>query len=344
MAKTIQDEFLYKKVYEFSYATSRIALASGNREIAELLEGKAVHLLDSVLVADYAKTRDLINSIISLASLMVDSGLLNSINREVLIRESESVNLAIQALPKEQKAKEILPDLNLNKIFSKSTLPTRPVRSSPSLGSYGAHLYAGASSNGVKRQIADKQTKPVVQSEMVQNQSATHLADEQVADNSFASVATSNIADNSTKLTTSEIADKTIEEVSPFKSEVRQSAIIAKLQQGENLPGRQAGCRLNELQELFPNISERTLRYDLESLISDGFIERIGSRRNSVYQLVRPSSSPSDSLRDLKRAGAAQTAGAPRPTSPDEVMARGQENRNSAVIELPSHSANSQGF
>lgn len=250
MAKSIQDEFLYKKTYEFSYATSRIASASGNREIAELLGGKAVHLLDSVLTADYTKTRDIINSIISLASLMVDSGLLNSVNREVLIRESESINLAIQALPKEQEVKEALPDLNLAKVFSKSTLP-------------------------IKRQIADKQAKPIVQSEAIQNQSA--IADNIVAD---------------------EIADKAIEETGSFKSEVRQSAIIAKLQQREN-------CRLNELQELFPNISERTLRYDLESLISDGFIERIGSRRNSVYQL---------------------------------------KNRNSSVIALPSHSTNNQGF
>lgn len=279
MAKTIQDEFLYKKVYEFSYATSRIASASKNKDIVELLESKAVHLLDSVLVADYEKTRDLVNSIISLASLMVDSGLLNSVNREVLIREAESISLAIQALPKEKEVKEVLPDLNLGKVFSKSPMP-------------------------IKRQVADKQAKPAVQSEMVRNQSATRLAEGQIAGNGSTSFTAGNVAD--------EIADKTTEEVSPFKSEVRQSAIIAKLQQKEN-------CRLNELQELFPNISERTLRYDLESLISDGFIQRIGSRRNSVYQLTRPS-------------------------SPAVQAAEGQETSNPSIIELPSHSVNNQGF
>jgi len=241
MAKTIQDEFLYKKVYEFSYATSRIASSAKSRDIAELMEGKAVHLLNSVLVADYAKTREIVNSIISLASLMVDSGLLNAVNREVLIREAESIGLAIQALPKEQKEKEVPPDLNLNKLFSKANLP-------------------------IKKQIADKPIVQTIQSE--------------------------------TKQAQSEIADKNTEVQNPFKSEIRQSAIIAKLQEREN-------CRLNELQELFPNISERTLRYDLEYLISDGFIERIGSRRNSVYRL---------------------------------------KNRNSAVIELPSHSVKNGGF
>ncbi len=249
MAKTIQDEFLYKKVYEFSYAASRIASAAKNRDISELMESKAVRLLDSVLTTDYDKTRELVNSIISLASLMVDSGILNSINRDVLERESESIDLAISALPKE-KAREFLPDLNLGKIFSKSALP-------------------------IKRQIADKQVRQPVQSETIQPQS--EIADKTIAD---------------------EVADRNNEEGGSFKSEMRQSAIIAKLQKVEN-------CRLNELQELFPNISERTLRYDLEYLISSGFIERIGSRRNSVYRM---------------------------------------KNRNSGVIELPSHSANAQGF
>ena len=253
MAKTIQDEFLYKKVYEFSYAASRIASSAKNRDISELMESKAVRLLDSVLVADYDKTRELISSIISLSSLMVDSGILNSINRDVLERESESIDLAIKALPKERE-RESLPDLNLGKIFSKSVLP-------------------------IKRQVADRQVKQTVQSE---------IADKTIADSGSENLPISG----------DEVADRNNEEGGSFKSELRQSAIIAKLQKVEN-------CRLNELQELFPNISERTLRYDLEYLISSGFIERIGSRRNSVYQL---------------------------------------KSKNSPVIELPSHSTNSQGF
>src|SRR5690349_8001529 len=106
MAKTIQDEFLYKKVYEFSYATSRIASSAKNKDIAKLLESKGIFLLNSVLIADYPKTREIVSSIVSLASLMVDSGILNSINRDILINESESINLAIDALPIE---KETLP-------------------------------------------------------------------------------------------------------------------------------------------------------------------------------------------------------------------------------------------
>lgn len=284
MAKTIQDEFLYKKVYEFSYAASRIASSAKNRDISELMESKAVRLLDSVLVADYDKTKELINSIISLSSLMVDSGILNSINRDVLEGESESIELAIKALPKERE-RESLPDLNLGKIFSKSVLPINPHTKRGVM----PHTKDGESFSygvGVKRQIADKQVKLAGQSETEQHQST--IADRNIAD----------VGSEKLPISSDEISDRSNEERGSFKSELRQSAIIAKLQKVEN-------CRLNELQELFPNISERTLRYDLEYLISSGFIERIGSRRNSIYRL---------------------------------------KSKNPSVIELPSHSTNSQGF
>ena len=271
MAKNIQEEFLYKKTYEFSYATLMLASSAKNKDIAVLLESKAVSLLDSVLIADYSKTKDIIHSIISLAGIMVDGGLLHPINREVLIKESENIYLAMEALPVLSK-KEILPDLNLNKVFSKSNLP-------------------------IKRQIADKPAKQQVQSE---------IADKNIAD---------------------EIADRNYNEAGLFKSEMRQSAIINKLQEKGNLPGRQAGCRLNELQELFPDISERTLRYDIEFLISRGLVERVGSRRNSVYQPTRLPPRPTSPLAQSKAGG-----------SLDAQASGGQ------VIELPSPSAQNSGF
>lgn len=234
MAKTIQEDFLYKKAYEFSYAAFRVASSAKNRNIAELLESRAALLLDSVSIADYDKTRDALNSIVNLAGLLADAGILYPANREVLAREAESIELAIKALPK----KGTLPDLNLGKIFSKSPLP-------------------------IKRQNMNQSAKTPNQSEI--KSSAVEIADK------------GNSAD--------EIADKDYDEISSIKSEMRQSAIVDKLQQSENVPGGQAGCRLNDLQSLFPDVSERTLRYDLESLMLRGLVERMGSRRNSIYRI-----------------------------------------------------------
>ena len=52
----------------------------------------------------------------------------------------------------------------------------------------------------------------------------------------------------------------------------RQSAIIEFIRQ---LPD---GCRMRDLAARFPDVSERTLRNDLQNLVSDGLIERVGSQ------------------------------------------------------------------
>src|SRR3989344_5771203 len=69
-----------------------------------------------------------------------------------------------------------------------------------------------------------------------------------------------------------------VDESNPAKSAVRQSAIMDRLRQTENLPDDKAGCRFAELQELLPEVSERTLRYDLQSLADRGFIEKVGGK------------------------------------------------------------------
>ena len=45
-------------------------------------------------------------------------------------------------------------------------------------------------------------------------------------------------------------------------------------------------CRLRDLQEFFPEISDRALRYDLQRLTEDGFIEKIGQGPAVVYKTV----------------------------------------------------------
>lgn len=65
-----------------------------------------------------------------------------------------------------------------------------------------------------------------------------------------------------------------------LSAETRQSAILQKLRQSGN-------CRMRDLQEILPDYSERTLRYDLQSLLEQNAIERIGSGGPSVYYRIR---------------------------------------------------------
>jgi hypothetical protein len=59
-------------------------------------------------------------------------------------------------------------------------------------------------------------------------------------------------------------------------SAIRQSAILERIRQSGN-------CRLKDIQELLPGTSERTIRYDLQTLLEQGHIERIGNAGPSVF-------------------------------------------------------------
>jgi hypothetical protein len=60
----------------------------------------------------------------------------------------------------------------------------------------------------------------------------------------------------------------------------RQSAILDRIRQSGN-------CRLKDLQELLPGCSERTIRYDLQSLVEQNLVERVGAGGPSVFYKVR---------------------------------------------------------
>jgi len=65
-----------------------------------------------------------------------------------------------------------------------------------------------------------------------------------------------------------------------IKSGMRQIAILDKIRQSGN-------CKLKEIQEVLPDTSERTIRYDIEELIERNLIERIGSGGPAVSYRIR---------------------------------------------------------
>ncbi len=63
-----------------------------------------------------------------------------------------------------------------------------------------------------------------------------------------------------------------------FSATMRQSAILEKIRQSDK--GR---APLKDILAAFPDISERTMRYDLQKLCAQGLIERIGSGGPGSY-------------------------------------------------------------
>src|SRR5205807_733369 len=71
------------------------------------------------------------------------------------------------------------------------------------------------------------------------------------------------------------------------KAEMRQNAILGRIRQIGN-------CRIRDIEEILPNSSERTIRYDLQSLVEKNLIERIGTGGPSVYYRVRQQAVPTN--------------------------------------------------
>lgn len=61
-----------------------------------------------------------------------------------------------------------------------------------------------------------------------------------------------------------------------LKAAMRQTAILERIRQNNN-------CRLKDVQEYLPDVSERTLRYDLQNLIEKGLVERLGNGGPATY-------------------------------------------------------------
>lgn len=68
-------------------------------------------------------------------------------------------------------------------------------------------------------------------------------------------------------------------------SAIRQDAILALIRQSGN-------CRLKDIQEILPDCSERTIRYDIQTLLERGSIERVGIAGPSVFYRAAQAAHP----------------------------------------------------
>lgn len=75
--------------------------------------------------------------------------------------------------------------------------------------------------------------------------------------------------------------------VSPAALSERQAVILERIRQSGN-------CRTRDLQAALPDLSERTLRYDLQRLVEDGKIERGGGGGPASWYKIREASPQSN--------------------------------------------------
>ncbi len=68
---------------------------------------------------------------------------------------------------------------------------------------------------------------------------------------------------------------------------IRQSAILDKIRQSTAKAGQAGGLALKDIIAAFPEVSERTMRYDLQKLCAQGLIERVGNGGPASYYVMK---------------------------------------------------------
>ena len=64
----------------------------------------------------------------------------------------------------------------------------------------------------------------------------------------------------------------------------RMNAIVKTIRKFDPILG---GCRIRDLMTAFPDVSDRTLRYDLQRLAEQGIVEKVGGGPSSYYRLKK---------------------------------------------------------
>ena len=250
-------QFATKKAYEISYALFRVAQILKNGSLAKQLEDQALRVLSTAILKDYAECRQVLNSTEYLLRLGTDVNLINPANSYLIINEIGNFNSAIAEF--ENTAK--LLNLNLEPIFSKKPIPVDSTHSTIAQAIRGSEEPSGSRRGGERSRTTSPST--MGPSSEPQSNSSEPNGSPQV--------------DNLEKVKKENAATKS--RFAGF-SEARQSAIFERIRQFGN-------CRLKDIQEFLPDVSDRTLRYDLQALTEQGLIEKVGTAGLSSHYQIR---------------------------------------------------------
>lgn len=253
-------EILSQKAFEIGYAVFRVvrSLKEGS-SLAHYLENRVLDLVDTVLIGEYERAKisgEALNYLLHLGS---EAGYVGENIFNIVKREIDSLIKGMGELPNSTKFPEIDPkSLFLNKKLS-------------SLADYIGE---------VKETLKEDVTPEELELEKIASKIGSKVNIPEVkAVNSF-NDDEDLIMPGSMKPA---ISGNSASKPSPVGSATggdRLSVILDTI--------RESGyCRLRDLQEIFPEFSERTLRYDIEKLANQGVIERVGNGGPATFYRIK---------------------------------------------------------
>lgn len=269
MIESGKKTFLSKKSYEIAYALFRIVPKIGDASIGQKLGESAANILASAVAENYGDTAKYLDVADYLLKLAMDLNSFGFVNGDILLREIGNLRMAIvEVLNEEGKA------VDISELFPEEAASSRVPAST-----IFSHPQKTALENIRQRSETSSRsptsTEPISVEDMfeatVPGNGGSEPQSQEVARTSGSTVV--EIQEASTHSGNSSTTTF-------LKSGMRQIAILDKIRQSGN-------CRMRDIQEVLPDTSERTIRYDLEDLIERNLIERIGNGGPSVYYRVR---------------------------------------------------------
>jgi len=245
--KNEQIRQIEKKAYEVAYAMFRLSGNIGNRPIAGYLENHCLSFFDSAMYGNVSAANAEAKILEYYLRLGGDTGLIHQNNVEMLVSEIGNLNSAIAEYGSIAGNAEPL----------KLTFSGNVER--------GIKLTSDIQKKEVSPEAINKEIEAITNSEEIV-EAVESQTERQVSPQA---VRQSPLDDARGK------SPQAIRQISP-QAEIRQSAILQIIRQSGNPPDGETGCRMKDIIEGFPGVSERTLRYDLERLSEQGLIERVG--------------------------------------------------------------------
>ena len=250
MQETGKEFLLLKKSYEIAYALFRIAAKISEKSFAENMGRQGTNLLGAVALGKYDEAAKYAAAIEYFIKLGVDLDFISLPNGDILFRELSRAKTMFSESGKPAIASNQA-NVDISNIFSEETANVADEISNESYDPENAQIEHPAIRQEINPATDQETPKIIHRVEIRQKQykPAIDVVDVEMNDG----------------------------HISPA---IRQSRMLDKIRQSGN-------CRIKDLQEVLPECSERTIRYDLQTLVEQGLIERRGNGGPAVYYRLK---------------------------------------------------------
>lgn len=255
-----EKDFVSKKAYEISYAIIRIADAQKDQVFRDHLVRFGYDLLQAALAGEYEKVQVIHTSLEQFVRLGTDTNRVTPLHLQVLFGEFKKFGAAVSGCL--AGAKE---EVRLDNFFTvQAPLPVMQEAAADTAIS-NKPLPAASFAFAPNPAISISPAPAVVAG----------------PGNSVAEYGSSREEDADGFSSVNGILQKvSFDNRRRDSASVRQSAILGQLRESGN-------CHLKDLLRALPDVSERTIRYDLQGLIERGLVERVGPGGPATYYRVR---------------------------------------------------------